>query len=163
MFRENQKVILPESHQGKMGVVTVVPKKLKAQSGLQQQSDRVKVTYQDGYGGMAEAWFSIEKLSVWKTPKDMTIELEAKHQEKMETVNAEHDKEKLDWIEGKDEKVVKKGNDGQDIVTDEETIEVTDKTDIQAEMKKSEEKSIASQAMAKKPVNPNDNSDSYLG
>ena len=159
MFRENQRVILPKSHGEKEGVITVMPKKLKAQSGLQQQTDRVKVSYRDGYGGMAEAWFAIGKLGVWQSPKDITAELEAKHQKKLEAVNAEKDREKLDWIEGKDEEVVKKGNDGQDIVEKMDkstvTIEVTKDTDIQAEMKKSE----ASQAQPKS----DDNSDSYVG
>ena len=80
MFVQNQKVILPDSHGNKEGVVTVVPKQIRQQAGLSQQLGRVKVSYSSMNGGMTEAWFNIDKLEMWRSPKDITAELEALHQ-----------------------------------------------------------------------------------
>lgn len=111
----NQRVILPKSHNNKEGVVTQVPKETTRQSGLvQTQRNRVKVSYTDGHGGMTEAWFAIDSLEAWRTPKDITAELEAKHQVEMDKVNAEHDKEKLNWIDTKEEEKPKEIIDNTD-------------------------------------------------
>jgi hypothetical protein len=110
----NQKVILPKSHNNKDGVVTQVPKKTTPQSGIAQITNRVKVAYQDGHGGMTEAWFTIDSLEAWRSPKDITAELEAKYQAEMDAVNAEHDKEKLEWIDTKEEEPKKKIIDNTD-------------------------------------------------
>lgn len=176
MFVQNQKVILPKSHGEKEGVIVLIPKVVREQSGLTQNKGRVKVSYMTVGGGATEAWFAIEALQAWRKPADITAELEAKHQAEMEAVNAERDKEKLDWIQSKVEDEDKKGKDGQDIpedTTPENTIEfpengndmnvieVTKDTDIVAEMKQSEAKAIeASKSIVKKD---DDNSDSYGG
>ena len=101
MFVLNQKVILPKSHGEKEGVIVLVPKPIRAQSGLVQNKDRVKVSYLTVGGGATEAWFATDKLQSWRKPADITAELEAKHQAEMEAVHATTQKEKLDWIEDK--------------------------------------------------------------
>ena len=158
MFVLNQKVILPKSHGEKEGVIVLVPKPIRAQSGLVQNKDRVKVSYLTVGGGATEAWFNTNLLQAWRKPADITAELEAKHQKEMEAVHATNEKEKLDWIQAKVEDEDKKDNDGQDFPengNDMNVIEVNKDTDIQAEMKK-----IEAQPNIKKN---DDNSDSYGG
>jgi hypothetical protein len=163
MFVQNQKVILPKSHGEKEGVIVLIPKVVREQSGLTQTKGRVKVSYMTVGGGATEAWFQMDTLQAWRKPADITAELNAKHQKEMEAVNAEKDKLKLDWIQSQEEKDVKKDKQGQDVV--DETIKeiiVPDKnTDIIGEMKKAENKVIeATQPIVKKT---DDNSDSYGG
>lgn len=129
MFVIHQKVILPKSHNEKEGTVVVVPKHIRIQSGLSQNKDRVKVSYLTVGGGMTEAWFPItgdKAITAWKAPKDIKKELEAKHQQKMEEVAAEHDREKLDWIEGQAEVIEPlKDTDGEIIPDTEEVTKVS--------------------------------------
>lgn len=158
MFVVNQRVVLPKSHKEKEGVITVVPKEIVQQSGLQQRLGRVKVMYQDGHGGMTEGWFDIDKLSAWKSPKDITAELEAKHQKEMEAVSAEKDREKLDWIEPEEKEETPSELFQKELnkLKLDKVIEVTKETDIKEEMKKSE----SSQTI---PKRNDDNSDNYIG
>lgn len=182
IFVVNQKVILPKSHNEKEGIITVIPKSITAQSGLTQQVNRIKVSYVDGNGGMAEAWFKAESLKAWRAPKDITADLKKKHREEMEAVNAQNDREKLDWIESGniDKTHIVKVKDGvlKDVivpmdvdlddkgfpiveVTDEKeesVIEINKDTDIKEEMKQAEVK-----LNRRKDINSDDNSDSYIG
>ena len=164
MFVLNQKVILPKSHGEKEGVIVLIPKVVREQVGLTQTKGRVKVSYMTVGGGMTEAWFNIDLLQAWRKPADITAELEAKHQAEMDAVNAERDKEKLEWIQSKVEDEDKKGKDGQDIQVvkpEDQAIAVEKNTDIKAEMQKSEAKVVeASKSIVKRD---DDNSDSYGG
>ena len=100
MFSINQKVILTESHNNLEGVVVVVPKQMRVQSGLTQQLGRVKVSYMSGIG-MTEAWFKNEVLGEWIEPKDITASLKAIHQLELEKIAKENEREKLSWIVNK--------------------------------------------------------------
>ena len=163
IFIQNQKVILPKSHGEKEGVIVLIPKTVREQKGLTQVKGRVKVSYMTVGGGATEAWFAIESLQAWRKPADITAELETKHQKEMDAVHAQQDKEKLDWIQGKEEEEVKKDKQGQDIVdtTPEDTIELTKDINIQEELKKLGVKvDKANQVIPKKD---DDNSDKYIG
>ncbi len=161
MFVLNQKVILPKSHGEKEGVIVLIPKPIRIQTGLTQKRGRVKVSYVTTGGGATEAWFEIDSLQAWRKPADITAELEAKHQKEMEAVHATNEKEKLDWIESKikPEDVEIKESPATVIQEvkpeDQVVIEVDKNTDIKAEMKK-----VEAEPMVKKT---DDNSDSYVG
>lgn len=148
MLTLHQKVILPKSHNNKDGVVTQVPKQITKQAGLKQAVERVKVAYTDGHGGMTEGWFKIDVLEAWRSPKDITEELEAKHKLEMEKVSGIQEKEKLDWIEKNEEKAEKKELEGDKV------IEVTKNTDIIKEM---------GTVIQSLPTKKDDNSDEFIG
>lgn len=73
---KGMQVWIPKDNKGnnRMGMVIEVSVKRTPQEGLICGRDQAKVRYQDGNGGMAEAWFNFDKLERVKSANEMKDE-----------------------------------------------------------------------------------------
>ena len=94
-------VWIPKDSKGnhRMGMVIEVSVKQSPQEGLICGRDQAKVRYQDGNGGMAEAWFNFDKLERVKSANEMKEEEVELAKEKALLEEAKKDRDDASFID----------------------------------------------------------------